>query len=323
MSHDLDSMMPVFVISHDRVGSAVLLNRANDTPWPRPDLINVVVHERFEADYRMRYPRLTIHTHREPDGCGRARWAAARIAYGLGHERVAMLDDDVVCVEFKYRSQIQSGPNAGKESSYTSGAKETGAVRGFEQHVLAGAGAIAHEAFDDNPNAMIGGMIKKHMSFRAANHREKYVINSRVTPRQVMFWDLGRIFAAGLSLDQERFGWTGEDIGNVDLVLSSGHDCFALPSYVHDHWSEAINVDRSLVRNRETKREILDLDLENFRTLPIFKHLRLKYDLIGNYEWADVNWQSLGKERGVKPKVVLWDEAAVLDELVGAAEALL
>lgn len=317
MAQDVDSMLPIFVISHDRVDDAVLLHRANDTPWPRPDLVNVVVHKRFAVDYQLRFPNLTIHTHEEPDGCGRARWAAVRIARELGHKRVIMMDDDIVKMVFKYKSQIKSGPNKGAECSSQSGKAEALNTPGFEQHILAGASVIANEVFDTHPDVIIGGLIKQHMSFRPGNHRERYVINGRVTPRQVMFWDLDRIAERGLSLDQSKFGWTGEDIGNVDQVLGNGYDCFAIPCYTYDHWSEEVNIDRSRVRNRENKREILDLDFANFSTLPIFDLLRFKRDKVTQeYEWSDVNWAKLHKHRGTSMEVVEWDEAEVLEELL-------
>lgn len=303
-AHDKADRLPMWIISYNRAGSAPTLERMKH--WERQDDIFVVVREEQRQEYRRAYPEMTIIGLPAKDigSCGAARWGAFDAAYDLfGMDRVTMLDDDVL--QFGFLCYRES--KKGEEASGTFLKSDEAALPDLHERVLGTASTVAVEVFNAHPRTMFGGPIKRHMSFAPSNHRTKYALNSRVTPRQVMFWELDRMTVAGCRLNLDDFGIHGEDLGNVDQVLSHGGDVFALPSFIYDHWPEEINIHKSMIRNPQNAAALHAQEWETLQRYPIKDYLRVKRSMIdGSYEWGDVNWKALHKIRGTEPVTVLW-----------------
>lgn len=311
---DKNDRLPIWVISHMRAGSAPTLERMKY--WERQDDIHVLVRESQAAEYRRCYPAMTIMTARDTEisNCGSARQMAVDLAL-MFSDRVVMMDDDVLRMQFLYYGEIASGANAGQPCSRRSGQAEMDAVPDLEELVLSGACAVAQEAFAANSRAVIGGLIKQHMSFGAQLHETKYLVNQGVTPRQAMVWDVERMGAFGIRLDLNDFGVHGEDLGWMAAALAADADCFSLPSFTYDHWPEAVNIEKSMIRNAKNATRLHAEEWEALQHYPIKDYLRVKLDLVGNYEWGDINWQKLNKARGTKPIRVKWNDE-ILGELL-------
>ena len=294
-------LLPIWVISHTRAGDAPFLDRAK--AWATSGNVNVLVGESQYPDYALAYPELTVHW--LPDevaavGVGRARWAAANLAYELGQDTIIMMDDDVLKLDFLFEGHIHRGPNAGAESSRASTTSDHAMLPDLWERILTGFSDVAQDVLRDEPRAMMGGMIKRHMSFSPNNHRTEYQINSGVTPRQVMVWAVGRMLGAGVDMDP-RFYRHGDDIGIIADILAKGGDCWAVPSFAYDHWPESVNIEKSTLRNAGNVRELLLKEHEDLLRYPIAAYLKTKRSVIDDSpEWHDVNWKALAKVRGVE-----------------------
>lgn len=307
---DLNSRLPIYVISYGRAGTAPLLNNA--TKWTRQDDVNVVVRVSQAAEYRAAYPTFNIRP--LPDdmipSCGAARWGALDLALLTdGEEEAILMDDDVLHTRFLFQREFFTGKNAGLECSGHNTLEDTSILPDTEERVVAAMGQVGREVFAAHPNAVLGSMIKQHMSFSYKNHRTKYVLNGGATPRQAMVWHPGRLADHGVRLDLEKFGVHGEDIGAIAAILAAGLDCFSMPSFVLDHWPEAVNINRSSIRNAETAARFHAEELEALMEYPIRDYLRQKRSKIdGSYEWGDVNWAALHRIRGTEALWVPWHE---------------
>lgn len=308
MLSTLEDRYPIWIISYSRAGTAPLLNAA--LSWRKQGDVNVVVRQSQADDYRSAYPRMTIRPlpDDEIDCVGKARWAAAELAYTLGNDIILMMDDDILSLRFLFQREFMRGQNVGKECSGHSGLVDLESLPDLPERVLAGISAVAREAFEADPTLIMGGAIKQHMSFDYRNHRTKYIINGGVTPRQVMVWNLARMDLYGVALNTERFGIHGDDIGIVAEVLKAGGSCFAMPSFAYEHWPESINIKTSVVRNADNKQALHEFEWESLQMYPIKDYLRAKRSVIdGSYEWGDVNWKALSKIRGVPSIRAGWD----------------
>jgi len=305
---DPEDRYPIWVISYQRAGTAPLLNMA--TKWGRQHDINIVVRESQREAYEAAYPRMNVHALPDDsiDCVGKARWAAASLAYALGEEAILMMDDDVLSLRFLFQREFFRGKNVGKECSGHSTLDDLEVLPDLAERVLLGMSAVARDVFAEHPKAMLGGAIKQHMSFDYRNHRTKYVLNGGVTPRQVMVWHVDRMFENGVALNLERFGLHGDDIGIVAEILKAGGDCFAMPSFGYVHWPEAINIKTSVVRNADNAKALHEFEWEALQMYPIRDYLRVKRSIVdGSFEWADVNWNRLGRLRNRPTIRFSWD----------------
>lgn len=307
---DLTDRYPIWIISYNRPGSAPTLD-AISTTWQRTDDVNVLVRESQAAAYKAAYPRLSIRSlpDEQISNVGRTRWGAAELARALGEDVIIMMDDDVLKLDFLYHSAIRTGKNAGAESSGASNLADRETLPNLDERVVMGFGATARELFAVEPKAVLGGMNKRHMSFSPKNHRTWYIVNGGATPRQVYVWHLARMEQHGVALNTELFGRHGDDIGLTAEVLAAGLDCFNTPSFVFDHWPEEINITRSTLRNAENAPALHAAEWDALQQYPIKDYLRVKRDLIGRYQWGDVDWVKLAKVRGQATRVVGWDVA--------------
>lgn len=315
LSLDKGDRAPLWIISYNRPGTAPFLEMARQ--FERTDDVNVVVRASQWADYERAYPELEIHA--LPDeqipSCGAARWGAADLAYSMGQDVVMMFDDDVIRLGYLFERAIQSGPNAGKPASAHDVKADLEVVPDVIERVATAMSAIAEDVFTAHPNAVLGGPVKQHMSFDPKNQATKYLLNGGLTPRQAMVWHLDRMNHAGVRLNLEEFGVHGEDIGLLATLLAAGLDAFALPSLVYDHWPEAVNIERSQIRNAENAAELHAWEWECLQRYPIKDYLRVKTDLLGRYEWGDVHWQKLHKLRGTQPYREDWP-GTTFDQLI-------
>ena len=305
-SMDHRDRYPIFLISYNRAGEAPVLNRMRK--WERTDDINVVVRESQVSAYRSAYPMLQVHG--LPDdfinGVGFARRAAGELAYALGHDRILMMDDDVIVLHPLFEGAIKGGKNAGNEISVHAPTLNLDLPDIFEWSLL-GLTAIAEEVFEKFPATVMGGALKQHMCFAPKNHQTKYVVNGRVTPRQVMVWDVERMEDRDVKINTDRFGLHGDDIGLVVEALARDADVFAMPSFVYEHWPEVINIQKSVIRNAETAKELHEMEWNALQQYPAKDYLRVKRSLIdGSFEWAEINWVSAAKRRGRPTTVVEW-----------------
>ena len=301
-AHDKNDRVPMWVISYNRLDAPTLLKMRN---YERTDDIFVLVREEQEAAYKKAFPMLQIVTlpAERIGSCGAARWGAFDLAREYGHHDVIMLDDDVLQFRFMYQRAKVQGRNVGELCSGVASALDAeeffGTLALMEEASITAFGRLGTEVFAEQPKAVVGGMIKRHMSFAIENHRTRYILNGGATPRQAMIWDTDRMEKHGIRLNLEHFGVTGEDIGLMATVLENGLNVFSTPSFAFDHWPEDVNLEKSVIRDEST--------------LPLF--MEYEYDVLQNYEigqnylkekaipgsehgWKDVSWQKLAKFRG-------------------------
>lgn len=307
LSLDKGDRLPMWVISYNRAGTAPLLEKMRT--WERTDDINVVVRNEQVKDYQGAYPNLTIHglPASQIGNCGSARWGAADLAYAFGEDMVLMFDDDVLQLRWLFERPIMRGPNAGQPASGHCTKEDLEFVPDSEERVATGIGEVAREVFAAEPNTVVGGMLKQHMSFSPKNQETKYVVNGGVTPRQAMAWHLDRLYENGIRLDLEKFGVHGEDIGLMAEILAAGFDAFGMPSFVYEHWPESVNINMSMIRNAENAASLHAQEWEALQEYPIVDYLRVKRSILtGEYEWGDVDWVKLNKLRRTQTRRVLW-----------------
>lgn len=312
---DKAERFPIWVISYNRAGTAPLLEKAKS--WERQHDINIVVRDSQRKAYQEAYPAMTVYGVEDDkiDCVGKARWMAAELAQGFGDDEILMFDDDVLSLRFLFERAFMRGPNKGKPCSGHSTLDDLEYLRDLEERVLSGMTDVARRVFAAHPKALIGGNIKQHMSFDVRNQETMYILNGGVTPRQAMVWNVGRMHDMGVSLNTERFGIHGDDIGIVAEVLAAGGDCFAMPSFAYEHWPESINIRTSVVRNADTKKALHEFEWESLQQYPIRDYLRTKRSIIdGSFEWADVNWVRLAKLRNEPTLRVGWVSAEKLAE---------
>ncbi len=313
-SHDKNDRVPMYVISYNRLDAPTLLKMAQ---YERTDDIYVVVRDSQAEAYAETFPMLQVVSLPDEDinSCGAARWGAFDIARHYGHDEVIMLDDDVLQFRFMYQRAKVQGKNVGElcsgVASATDGDYWFGGLIPMEEASIGAFGMLGREVFDEQPLAVVGGMIKRHMSFAIENHRTRYTLNGGATPRQTMIWNTARMEEYGVRLNLEHFGVTGEDIGLMATVLEKGLDVFSTPSFAFDHWPEDINLEKSVIRDEST--------------LPLF--MEYEYDILQQYEigpnylkekaipgsphgWKDVSWQKLAKFRGRPTQRFDWPEDA-------------
>jgi hypothetical protein len=318
-SADKDNRVPMWVISYNRLDAPTLLKMQH---YERTDDIFVVVREEQQADYEAAFPMLQIIGLPADyiGSCGAARWGAYDVARELGHDEVIMLDDDVLQFRFMYQRAKTQGANIGELCSGVASATDAenhfGSLPLMEEAAITAFGRLGREVFEEQPKAVVGGMIKRHMSFAIENHRTRYILNGGATPRQTMVWNTARMEEHGIRLNLEQFGVTGEDIGLMATVLEAGLDVFCSPSFAFDHWPEDINLEKSVIRDE--------------RTLPLF--MEYEYEILQGYEigpnylkekkipgsahgWKDVSWQKLAKFRGVPTQRFHWPADAMRLEM--------
>jgi len=321
MSLAPEDRLPLWFISYDRAGTAPMLNTAHK--WGTAELVNVVVRESQAKAYRAAYPKFQIHglPDDEISSAGEARWGAADLAYALGNDAVLMFDDDVLALNFMFNGFIGSGPNAGTECTKHSLVGDHKTDPQLAERILTGFSEMGREVHVTHPDAILGGMIKQHMSFSPRNHRTKYILNGGATARQVMIWNLKRADELDIRLNQDLFARHGEDIGFSAEILKAGADCWATPSFSFHHWPEDINIHRSVVRNAGNAKELHEEEWAALQQYPIKDYLRIKRSMIDNsYEWGDVNWKALGKLRGKPSLYVPWNDG---EDVFAPAEHLI
>lgn len=309
-SFDLNDRLPMWVISYNRLDAPTLLKMRQ---YERTDDIFVLVRDSQAGDYAREFPTLRIMS--LPDdrigSCGAARWGAYDLAREMGQDEIILLDDDVLQFRFMYQRAKTQGRNIGELCSGVASAGIAddyfGSLIAMEEASITAFGHLGLDVFASHPSVVVGGMIKRHMSFDIENHRTQYIINGGATPRQVYVWNAASLEAHDIRLNLEHFGVTGEDIGLMATVLQADLDVFCTPSFAFDHWPESVNLEKSVIRDEST--------------LPIY--MEYEYDVLQQYEigpnylkekaipgsphgWKDVSWQKLAKFRGQPTKRFHW-----------------
>lgn len=309
-SHDKADRVPMWVISYNRLDAPTLLKMRQ---YERTDDINVLVRESQRAGYESAFPMLNIHTLPDEriDSCGAARWGAYDLARELGQDEVIMLDDDVLQFRFMYERAKVQGPNVGEMcsgvASTTDAEDHFGSLIALEEASITAFGALGRQVFEEQPKTVVGGMIKRHMSFAISNHQTRYVLNGGATPRQVMIWNTERMEHNGVRLNLEHFGVTGEDIGLMASVLERGLDVFCSPSFAFDHWPEDVNLERSTIRDHSTLPLFMEYEYEVLQQYEIGANYLKEKRIPGSaHGWKDVAWAKLAKHRGVPSERVMW-----------------
>lgn len=311
-----DHRLPVWVISYNRLDAPTLV-RMKD--WERLDDVFVVVRETQVADYEKAFPYLQFEG--MPDdqigSCGAARWGAYDRAREYGHQRVIMLDDDLLQFRPLYQHHFVRGVNAGQPCSRVfdkDDIAELGGVSLTEEATVTLMGQTASRVFDDESNAVIGTAIKRLRAFDNKNHQTRYILNGGVTPRQWTAWDVNRLAQHNVRLNIERFGIVGEDVGFMAELLQAGLDAFTMPSFAYDYWNqnEGQNRDvegdtKSLIRTPGVAALLSEHEHRGLMKYDMGKHYLKVCPRGGDeYEWGEVDWRALEKYSGEKLKRVLW-----------------
>ena len=301
-SHDKNDRVPMYVISYNRLDAPTLLKMQH---YERTDDIYVVVRDSQAEAYAEAFPMLQVVSlpDEDIDSCGAARWGAFDIAREYGHDEVIMLDDDVLQFRFMYQRAKVQGKNVGELCSGVASATDAdeyfGSLVAMEEASLTAFGYLGREVFKEQPKAVVGGMIKRHMSFAIENHRTRYVLNGGATPRQSMIWNTARMEEHGIRLNLDHFGVTGEDIGLMATVLENGLDVFCTPSFAFDHWPEDVNLEKSVIRDEDTLPLFMEYEYDILQQYEIGKHyLKMKKIPGSAFGWKDVSWAQLAKFRG-------------------------
>lgn len=310
-------MHPIWIISKGRAGDATTLDTLFADLGEDASKVYVFVSPAEYEDYKSHYPDFNIIPRDKQGTVGGARQEAWRVAYEeYGHKRAIFMDDDILRISPMVESATYTGKNAGSESSRMLNKEYWDEVPDRIRKTLHLFSYVGDRACDEVPNMMLGSAIKQHMSFGYKNHRTMYTINNGVTPKQMMFLELERMFDAGIQLDLKYFARHGDDIATVAEVLKAGGACFAVPSITYDFLPEAQNILRSQVRNAGNAAELHALEYEGLMTLPIKHYLKEKRSMIdGSYEWGEVNWVAYKKFIGEEGKLVRvpWSEDDPVD----------
>jgi hypothetical protein len=169
-------------------------------------------------------------------------------------------------------------------------------------------GLIADNVFDEEPKAVIGTAIKRLRSFDNRNHQTRYYLNGGSTPRQWTAWDLKRLEEHNIRLNLDQFGVVGEDVGFLATLFQAGMDAFTMPSFAYEHWVEAVNETKSLIRNADNRAILSEHEYAMLRQYEMGNHyLRVCPRNGDEYEWGEVDWRALAKYRGSEMKRVFWD----------------
>lgn len=305
-----EDRLPVWVISYNRYDAPTLTRMAE---WERLDDVHVVVRASQVDEYRRVFPALRFEP--LPDGrinsCGAARWGAYDLAREYGHQRAVMLDDDLLQFRPLYQHHFVRGPNAGMPCSRVFDKEdiaEFGGVAALEEATVTMMGKIADNVFDEEPKAVIGTAIKRLRSFDNRNHQTRYLLNGGSTPRQWTAWDLERLEEHGIRLNLEQFGVVGEDVGFLATLFQAGMDAFTMPSFAYEHWVEAVNETKSLIRTADNRAILSEHEYLMLQQYEMGNHyLRVCPKGGDEYEWGEVDWRALNKYRGTKMKRVFWD----------------
>lgn len=301
-SHDKNDRVPMWVISYNRLDAPTLLKMQH---YERTDDIFVLVREEQYGAYRKAFPMLQVHSlpAERIGSCGAARWGAFDLARTLGQDEVIMLDDDVLQFRFMYQRAKVQGKNVGELCSGVASATDAdeyfGSLLAMEEASITAFGRLGLEVFAEQEKAVVGGMIKRHMSFAIENHRTRYVLNGGATPRQAMIWNTARMEEHDIRLNLEQFGVTGEDIGLMATVLENGLDVFCTPSFAFDHWPEDVNLAKSVIRDESTLPLFMEYEYEVLQQYEIGQNYLKEKAIPGSlHGWKDVSWQKLAKFRG-------------------------
>ena len=309
-SVDHNDRIPVWVISYNRLDAPTLVRISQ---WERTDNVHVVVRESQVADYRVEFPSLQFEP--LPDerinSCGAARWGAYDLAREQGHRRAVMLDDDLLQFRPLYQHHFVRGPNAGAPCSRVFDKEdilEFGGVIALEEATVTLFGQVANEVFDEEPNAVIGTAIKRLRSFDNRNQQTRYLLNGGSTPRQWTAWELERLEHDSVRLNLDEFGVVGEDVGFLATLFQAGFDAFTMPSFAYEHWVEAVNETKSLIRTADNRAILSEHEYAMLQRYDMGNHyLRVCPRGGEEYEWGEVDWRALNKFRNTKQKRVLWD----------------
>lgn len=313
---DKNDRLPVWVISYNRLDAPTLVRMAG---WERLDDVYVVVRSSQWREYRRALPHLQFVG--IPDdrigSCGAARWGAFDSARQHGHDRVIMLDDDLLQFRFLYQHHFIQGPNAGAPCSRVADKSDIEALGGvalLEEATVTAFGRTASGVFDEQPNAVLGTAIKRLRSFDNKNHQTRYYLNGGATPRQWTAWELSRFEEHGLRLNMEHFGIVGEDVGTCAMIFQAGLDAFTMPSFAYDYWTHNEGAGKN--KDGDAKSTIRMPGVAALLSEYEYHCLR-QYDMGDNYlkvcprggeeyEWGEVDWRRLAKFRGSRMERVLW-----------------
>lgn len=321
-SQDKNDRVPMWVISYNRTDAPTLLKMRN---YERTDDIYVLVRESQKAEYAKKFPMLRVVSLPDEriDSCGAARWGAFDLAREYGQDEVIMLDDDVLQFRFMYQRAKVQGRNKGELCSGVASALDAEeyfkTLAHMEEASVTAFGRLGLEVFQEQPKAVVGGMIKRHMSFAIENHRTRYILNGGATPRQAMLWNTARMEEHGVRLDLEHFGVTGEDIGLMASTLEKGLDVFCTPSFAFDHWPEDVNLEKSVIRDESTLPLFMEHEYEVLQNYEIGQNYLKEKAIPGSaHGWKDVSWAKLAKFRGEPTQRFDWPADAERRELEAA-----
>lgn len=312
-----EKRLPVWVISYNRFDAPTLTRMSE---WERLDDIHVVVRDEQVNDYRKAFPKITFHAlpASRIGSCGAARWGAFGLAREMGHERVVMMDDDLLQFRPLYQYHFVQGPNAGQPCSRVASREDIadfGGLALLEEATVTMMSLTADGMFNEEPNAVIGTTIKRLRSFDNRNHQTRYVLNGGVTPRQWTVWDTERMDTHGIRLNLDHFGIVGEDVGLCATVFQAGLDAFTMPSFAYEYWNQ--NEGQGRVQEGDTQTTIRTPGIAGL--LSEYEHNCLKLYDMGNhylrvcprggeeYEWGEVDWRRMAKFRDSETKRVFWD----------------
>lgn len=218
---------PIYVPSYNRAGDAPLLDILAKASSSIQRKVHVIVRNEQREAYQAAYPWAKVISHRGPYGVGPARARALRDAELRGHERIVMIDDDVVHISLMEMTVNENGkPHTRRWSEKLAG-------QPTEEHLpraLAVACHLADRVFEIETEASYGS-------------GRQGLFSGDVDTSVGAIMDKGGFPACLLFFDMARFSWRecpepfrlhGEDLSMFLDNLVEGRYAFVLPSVAYD-----------------------------------------------------------------------------------------
>lgn len=289
-----EAFPPVFILSHARLDVPVLQSIPD-----LKDSATLVVPEEKYVEYREHHPDMDILS--IPDevygverGVAQARQFVLDTAWGDGHNRCVILDDDITGISMQYEAED------GKASSaYVS---KVGGKRGtYSLGVFAWTLSTLDHLMDKNPKVVIAGPQNRNDQRTLDAAQALYDLNYGRMPIGFVMWDLTRFEKYAGSLDM-RYNRHGEDLWATMTILHNGGSYGRIPSVLVSYYDEHT---QSTLKTPANEHLVRQAEYDRILTEEWKDKVRLKWDILDRFAGAAPN---LRQFRHTAPfKRVLWD----------------
>lgn len=292
-------LYPIYVPSHNRAGTAPLLNLLAQAPEFIQERVYIVVRAAQVKAYRRAYPWADVVVQRGSKGIGPARMVCLEHADSMGFPRIVMMDDDITKVGvLEDRGRNEAGhPKSGRFSHRNTPWESWE----FTLHCLALGCKMADAVFYHAQGVAYGSTRSAFMS-SDVDVSQTATIEARGFPLCVLFIDLQRFSMRDMP---EEFQWEGEDLAMFCEAFEQGYTTFLFNTLIFDDdrnltttipFSGDGEIDRTA--NLEDAQELYDV------LGPYLKVTNQNPDT-GAVRRIGVDWRRWHKQRGTNPTHIL------------------